>query len=139
MYCTSVLLAVVIGFVGVFLASGSLGVVALIVMDGSSTLGLFDFIGAGYNYLPFVLFFIGLASLVLGYAQRLGKAVYIYLTYSFILNYFGGILDLQEWFSKTAIQSWIPQMPLENFNFLTFFNYSDYKYSFNGHWLSWIL
>ncbi|MBC1814432.1 tetronasin resistance protein, partial [Listeria booriae] len=51
---------------------------------------------------------------------RLGKVVYLYLGYSFMLNYFGGILDLPVWFSKTAIQSWLPQLPGESFDLPTF-------------------
>ena len=79
-----------------------------------------DFIAAGYNFLPSVLFFTGLAALALGWAPRLGKAVYVYLGYSFVLNYFGGILDLPEWFSKTAVQSWIPRLPVDSFDAATF-------------------
>ena len=74
------------------------------------------FIAAGYNFLPSVLFFIGLAALALGWAPKLGKAIYAYLGYSFALNYFGGILNLPEWFSKTAVQSWIPRMPVDQFD-----------------------
>src|SRR5699024_8864652 len=67
-----------------------------------------------------LLVIIGLAELVLGCVPKLGKLVYVYLTYSFLLNYFGGIVDLPEWFFKTAIQSWIPQMPIEDFDALIF-------------------
>ncbi|HGD1071917.1 TPA: tetronasin resistance protein, partial [Streptococcus agalactiae] len=45
----------------------------------------------------------------------LGKIVYIYLTFSFLLNYFSGLIDLPEWFLNTAIQSWMPQMPMDDF------------------------
>src|SRR5699024_7284828 len=82
----------------------------------SGTMDLIDFLVAGYNFLPSVLFFTGLAALALGWVPKLGKGVYIYLIYSFMLNYFGGILYLPEGFSKTAIQSWIPQMPMEDLN-----------------------
>ena len=75
-----------------------------------------DFIAAGFNFLPSVSFFIGLAGLALGWSPRLGKAVYVYLGYSFVLNYFEGILDLPGWFSKTAVQSWIPRMPVDPFD-----------------------
>src|SRR5699024_12633000 len=89
-------------------------------MGGSSPMSMFDFLAAGYNFLPSVLFFIGLAALALGWVPKLGKLVYVYLTYSFLLNYFGGIVDLPEWFFKTAIQSWITQMPIEDFVSLIF-------------------
>lgn len=37
-----------------------------------------------------------------------------------MLNYFGGILNLPDWFAKTAIQSWFPKLPTEAFDFPTF-------------------
>ncbi|WP_438313035.1 hypothetical protein [Sporosarcina sp. FA9] len=81
---------------------------------------IYDFLSVGYNFLPSILFFIGLASLALGWAPKLGKVIYAYHGYSFILNYFGGILDLPDWFFKTAIQSWIPKMPMKEFDLLIF-------------------
>lgn len=116
-YWTSVVLAIVAGIVGILLASSGLGGTA---MGDASRMGMGDFFAAGYNFLPSVLFFTGLAALALGWAPRLGKAVYAYLGYSFALNYFGGILDLPEWFSKTAVQSWIPRMPVDPFDAATF-------------------
>ncbi|WP_079473944.1 ABC transporter permease [Marinococcus halophilus] len=115
-YWTSVGLAIFASLVGILLAAGSLGGTAIIVMGDSSTMEVLDFLVAGYNFLPAVLFFTGLAGLALGWAPKLGKVIYIYLGYSFLLNYFGGFLDLPEWLAKTAIQSWVPQMPMENFD-----------------------
>jgi len=120
LYWTNIGIAVFAGLVGILLAVGSLGSTAIVAMKGSSTMNLYDFLAAGYNFLPSVLFFIGLASLALGWAPKLGKVIYAYLGYSFILNYFGGILDLPDWFFKTAIQSWIPQMPLKEFDLQIF-------------------
>jgi len=115
-YWTSIGLAIFAGLIGVLLAAGGLGGTAVTAMGDSRAMDIFDFLAAGYNFLPSVLFFTGLAALALGFAPKLGKVVYVYLGYSFILNYFGGILDLPEWFSKTAIQSWIPQMPMDDFD-----------------------
>lgn len=115
-YWTSVILAIIIGIVGILLASGGLGGAAISTMGDNPPMNMEDFFAAGYNFLPSVLFFIGLSSLALGWIPRLGKAIYAYLGYSFALNYFGGILDLPEWFSKTAIQSWIPRMPVDPFD-----------------------
>jgi len=116
LYWVSVILAVVTGVVGIFLASSSLGGTAISAMGDSSTMNFEQFIAAGYNFLPSVLFFTGLAALALGWSPKLGKVVYAYLGYSFALNYFDGILDLPEWFSKTAVQSWIPRMPIDQFD-----------------------
>ena len=116
LYWTSVIMAIVAGVVGILLASVGLGGTAIAVMGDSSSMNMGDFIAAGYNFLPSVLFFIGLAALALGWAPKLCKTVYVYLGYSFALNYFGGMLDLPEWFSKTAVQSWIPRMPVDKFD-----------------------
>ncbi|WP_087973488.1 ABC transporter permease [Oceanobacillus rekensis] len=119
-YWTSIGLAVFAGLAGILLAAGSLGGTAIASMGDKLTMDIFDFLAAGFNFLPSVLFFTSLAALALGWAPKLGKVVYIYLAYSFLLNYFGSILDLPEWFSKTAIQSWIPKMPIEEFDALIF-------------------
>lgn len=116
LYWTTVLLAILTGVVGIGLASVGLGGAAIAAMNNKSTMDLLDFLAAGYNILPSVLFYVGLAALVLGWLPKLGKVVYAYLGYSFALNYFGGILDLPDWFAKTAIQSWIPRMPMEEFD-----------------------
>jgi ABC-2 type transport system permease protein len=115
LFWTNIGIAAFAGIVGILLAVVCLGATAIAATEGKITMDMMDFIAAGYNYLPSVLFFIGLVALALGFAPKLGKLVYVYLIYSFALNYFGGILDLPEWFSKTAIQSWIPRMPIEDF------------------------
>lgn len=119
-YRTTISLAIIAGLVGIFLAAASLGGVAITVMKDRTSMKIYDFLAAGFNFLPAVLFFIGLAALALGWAPKLGKVIYAYLVYSFLLNYFGGILNLPEWFFKTAIQSWIPQMPMEEFDVVIF-------------------
>jgi len=115
-YWVTIVLAVIVGVVGIVFAAGGLGATAISVMSNGANMNIADFLVAGLNYLPSVLFFIGLAALALGWIPKLGKVVYAYLGYSFVLNYFGGILDLPDWFSKTAIQSWIPRMPTEEFD-----------------------
>ena len=120
LYWVSVILAVVTGLAGILLAAGSLGGTAISAMGDSSTMELQQFIAAGYNFLPSVLFFIGLAALALGWVPKLGKVIYVYLGYSFTLNYFSGILNLPKWFSKTAVLSWIPRMPVDRFDGVIF-------------------
>ncbi|NLJ78139.1 MAG: hypothetical protein GX329_02140 [Tissierellia bacterium] len=75
-----------------------------------------DFLIIGYNLLPSVLFFTGLAALILGWVPRLGKVIYIYLTYSFFLNYFKEMLNLPQVLLRTTPQHWIPNMPMEAFD-----------------------
>src|SRR5699024_11273624 len=78
-------------------------------------------LASSYSFLPAVFFLSGLAALTLGWAPRLRKVVYIYLVYSFMLTYFEGVLDLPNWFLKTAIQRWIPHMPVDAYDAFPFF------------------
>lgn len=120
LYWISVILAIAAGGLGILLASAGLGGSAIYAMGDSSTMNIGDFILAGYNFLPSLLIFTGLAAFCLGWIPKLGKVIYVYLGYSFTLNYFGGILDLPEWFLKTAVQSWIPRMPVDEFDGVIF-------------------
>ncbi len=120
LYWTNVSLALVAGVLGVALAAGSLGATALAAIGATSKMTLFDFLAAGFSGWPVVLFVTGLAALALGWAPRLGKIAYLYLGYSFALNYFGGILNLPDWFTKTAVQTWLPRLPVAQFNGPTF-------------------
>ncbi|MCT1578925.1 tetronasin resistance protein [Oceanobacillus kimchii] len=119
-YWTTIGLAIIASLVGILLAAGSLGAIAVAVMENSTTMGISDFLVSGYNFLPSVLFITSIAALMLGWSPKLGKLVYIYLGYSFVLNYFDGILNLPEGLLKTAIQSWIPHMPMEDFDAFVF-------------------
>lgn len=120
LYWTNIVLSLFAGILGILLAAGSLGVTAITAMSDKSSMNFLDFLAAGFNFLPAVLFFTGLAALALGWAPKLGKVVYMYLGYSFLLSYFEGILDLPNWFLKTAIQSWIPRLPIKDFDATAF-------------------
>lgn len=115
LYWTSVILAIVVAIIGILLATLGLGGTAISVME-SSSMDILDFLAFAYNILPAVLFFISLASLALGWIPRLGKVVYVYLIYSFVLSYFGGLLNLPEWIINTAPMNWMPKMPMEDFD-----------------------
>lgn len=115
LYWTSLALAIGGAVAGLLLVVIGLGGTAISVMEGSP-MSLIDFFNIGFNFLPSILFFTGLASLALGWIPKLGKTVYIYLVYSFFLNYFGAILDLPNWIVKSTPQSWLAKLPAEDFN-----------------------
>lgn len=115
LYWTSIGFAFCTSIVATLFAAGSLGVTALLTME-NRTMHIVDFLAAGYHFLPSILFFISLAAVALGWMPKMGKVIYVYLGYSFLLDYFGSVLGLPEWLLKTAIQSWIPEMPVEDFN-----------------------
>ena len=106
LYWTNMLLAILFAILAILISSGALGLSALASMKDAKDMDLLMFLKAGFNFLPAVLVFIGISGFLFGWLPRIGKLAYIYLAYSFALNYFGGILDLPEWFSKTAVPSW---------------------------------
>ncbi|AYE37143.1 tetronasin resistance protein [Companilactobacillus zhachilii] len=120
LYWSTISLAIIMGAIGIFISAGTLGETAISSMSSKSVMEISDFLKAGFNFFPSMLFFIGLAGLALGWAPKLSKLAYIYLIYSFMLNYFSGILDLPDWFNKTSIQTWIPRMPIDKFDGSTF-------------------
>src|SRR5699024_5929638 len=80
LYWTSISVAIFVSLVGVLLAAGSLGGIAIMAMGHTGEMDMLDFLAAGYNFFPSVLFFTGIAALAIGWAPKLGKIVYIYLT-----------------------------------------------------------
>lgn len=121
LYWTNIGLALCTGIIGIFLTVFSLGVTALTVMTHHENIDLADFLIAGYNLLPVVLFFTSMTALVLGWIPKIGKLIYLYLGYAFAINYFGEVLEFPTWFSKTSALNWLPPMPKESFEFSTFF------------------
>jgi len=116
-YWTNILLAILAGVIGIGISSGLLGITAISVMEeGNSVIGLNEFLAIGYNQLPGLLFIVGIAALFLGWAPRLNMMTYVYLGYTFVINYFGNIIDFPEWVTNIAIQDWIPRMPIEEFD-----------------------
>lgn len=120
LYWSAIALGAISGLLGILLSAGGLGATAVSVM-GKSDLTFGDFIAAGCNYLPVVLFFVGLAALALGFVPALGKAIYGYLGFSFALSYFGKMLDLPKWFLKTSALNWPAEMPVKDFDPVPFF------------------
>ena len=120
LFVTTILLAMLVSVMGIFLSVSMLGGSALYVMNDSATITIYDFLAAGFNLYPAVCFFIGLSAFLLGWFPRLGMVSYIYLSYAFILDYFGGILDLPDWFAKTGIFKWLPKLPMEAFDGVVF-------------------
>jgi len=120
MYLTTIAIATIAGVIGILFSVWGLGGAALIALNGNSPLSMLDFLVAGFNFLPIVLFFSGVSAFLLGWLPKLQKIVYGYLGYCIAINYFEGILNLPTWFSKTAIISWIPRMPIEDFDPMIF-------------------
>lgn len=119
-YWTTIILATLSGIVGILLTAGGLGGTAIATMGDTVTMEMSVFLASGFNLLPVVLFYTGLAAFAIGWLPRLGKLIYVYLGYAALFNYFLGILDLPDWFIKTAAINWLPKMPIEDFDMTVF-------------------
>lgn len=96
-----------------------LGSFGLYISGAATTEGLLDMgtmITAGFAYLPAMWVMVGVAGVFIGYAPRWTSAVWLYLTYTFISIYFGGILNFPEWMSKLSPFGHIPQLPVDKFS-----------------------
>lgn len=116
LFTVTITLAFISGVVGVALGSTGLAVSALASMEDTSNIGFTDFVVPALSQLPYVLFFIGLAAIALGFLPKLGKFTYIYLAFSFFVVYLKDLIGLPAWFVNLSVQSWLPQMPIEEFN-----------------------
>ncbi|WP_342610475.1 tetronasin resistance protein [Staphylococcus hsinchuensis] len=119
-YWTGIITAILSGLLGIVVTTLGLGLVAQASMKHNSDLALMDFITAGYNDLPFVVLFIGITALALGWAPKFGKYAYAYLIYTFVIDYFGNLLDFPEWLEHTSVLNLLPQMPKDEFEVMPF-------------------
>lgn len=113
LYIQTMILAFLVGSLGIFLGTVGLGGAAISSMGKNPPINWSDFFLGGFNYWPVLLFFMGLSGIFLGFKPSFGKIVYGYLGYSFALNYFSGILNLPSWLQKTDILSWFKKVPAE--------------------------
>lgn len=113
-YWTMIVFAIVTSVFLVLGLSLGLGGAAISVMK-TAELELLDFVQAGFAYFPAVLFIIGLTGVILGWSPKYGKALYVYVVYNIMLSYFGKLVKVPEIVNKTAILSWIPRLPADEF------------------------
>lgn len=118
LYLVTLSLAFFVGVVGLFLTGLSLGFTGEASQNFAGSLSLGDFLKAAFNFLPALVFFMGLNGFLLGFAPRLGKLSYLYLGYGFFMSYFAGILNLPDWLQKTALQNWFAAVPAEKMDLL---------------------
>ncbi|MCL7749463.1 ABC transporter permease [Halalkalibacter alkaliphilus] len=113
------LLSFVLGFVMVFLAVLGLWSASVSVMEEPiSFLVMFK---AAMVYMPAIWFMIGLAVLIIGYKPEYTGLTWLYLGYSFLVVYLGGLLQFPEWLGKLSPFGYIPQLPVEEMNFFILF------------------
>lgn len=66
---------------------------------------------ASYAFLPALLFLGSLALLLISFRPSLSYIVWVYLLFSFLITYLGGLLDFPEWLKRGSAFYAVPHMP----------------------------
>lgn len=70
-------------------------------------------------YLPALWVMIGITVLLTGLLPKLTGAVWAYFGFSFFTAFIGRVLELPEWLHKLNPFGFVPQLPIDNINYLT--------------------
>lgn len=106
------IVSIVAGFIMLSLTALGMGIVGVSVIEGGGiTLG--TFYGAAIVYLPAMWIMIGIAVLLVGIAPNFTNLVWLYLGYSFIVVYLGGLFQFPEWLTKLSPFGHISQYPVD--------------------------
>ncbi|MGM0847066.1 MAG: ABC transporter permease [Bacillota bacterium] len=97
-------------------AAVALGAAANAMLENSIKFSIF--IEAGMVHLPAMLILISLAVLLVGFLPRFTGLAWLYLGYSFFVVYLGGMFQFDEWVGNISPFAHIPQLPIEEMNFL---------------------
>ena len=113
---SSFLVAIVTSFVMLSLAAIGLWSAGNAVMEEG--LALLRLYGAAMIYLPAMWIMVAFAVLLIGVFPKLTGLTWIYLLYSFIVVYLGGLLQFSEWMGNLSPFGHIPQIPVEDMDFM---------------------
>ncbi|WP_173915372.1 ABC transporter permease [Halobacillus sp. Marseille-Q1614] len=104
-------ISIVVGFIMLSLAAIGLGSAGLSVMEEAPAFS--TFYTSAIVYLPALWLMIAICVLLLGWAQRYTGIAWLYLIYSFIVVYLGGLFQFEEWVTKLSPFGHIPELPIE--------------------------
>ncbi|MBO1514116.1 ABC transporter permease [Metabacillus bambusae] len=110
------ILSMIFGLVMLFLALVGLWSAAASVMEDPISFDvMFE---AAMVYLPAMWLMIGLAVLLIGIFPKFTGFIWLYLGYSFLVVYLGGLLQFPDWMRNLSPFGNIPQLPVEEMNVL---------------------
>lgn len=111
------IISTVNGFVMLSLATIGLWVASTAVMDDPFRFG--TIYGAAIVYYPAMLVMIGMATMLIGFVSKLTSLIWLYVFYSFIVIYLGGLFQFPEWVEKLSPYGYIPQLPVEEMEYVS--------------------
>lgn len=79
----------------------------------SGLLELDALLKAGLVYLPALWTVIGLSVFLVGWVPKLTPLIWVLFAYSFLMAYFGRLLDLPEWCAKITPFGHVPSLPVQ--------------------------
>lgn len=100
-------LMILAGIIGLYFSSSS-------VMD--QPISLTAMMKSGLVYLPAIWFMLSLSAVLVGYLSKQSSLVWVYLGFSFFVDYFGNLLDVPKWLKNISIYSYIPRIPVDSFS-----------------------
>ena len=113
---SSFVVSIATSFVMLSLAAIGLWSAGNAVMEEGLALG--RLYGAAMVYLPAMWIMIALAVLLTGLLPKFTGLSWIYLLYSFIVVYLGGLLQFPEWMGNLSPFGQVPQIPVEDMDFM---------------------
>lgn len=114
---SSLIVSIATSFVMLSLAAIGLWSASAVVMEDVISFGMLY--GAALVYLPALWIMIGITVLLIGILPRATSFIWLYLLYSFVVVYLGGLLQFPEWMRNLSPYGHIPQLPVEEINFIT--------------------
>lgn len=114
---SSLIITIITSFVMLSFAAIGLWSASVFVIEDVISFGTL-FSGA-MVYLPAMWIMVGFAVLLIGIMPKVTSFIWLYLIYSFIVVYLGGLLKFPEWMSNLSPYGHTPQLPVEEMNFMT--------------------
>ncbi|MCU9612901.1 ABC transporter permease [Caldibacillus lycopersici] len=108
----------IISFVNAFIML-SLAAIGFWSAGAASVEGGLDFgmiYTAAIAHFPAIVCMISIAALLVGFLPRFSSFVWLYVFYSFIVLYLGGLFHFPDWVGKLSPFGYISQLPIEDVN-----------------------
>lgn len=105
----------VVGILSVLLSMSGLYVTSRLAM--SNPLNFSQVMLTGIVYLPVLWLFIGLAILFIGILPKSRMLIWLFIGFSFFLEYFGTMLDVPNWIQSLSPFFHIPKLPVDKLTF----------------------
>lgn len=109
-------ISLVNGFVMISLAAIGLWLAGAAVVEEGFGFGMIY--GAAIAYYPAMLVMISVSVFLIGFIPKLNSLIWLYVLYSFIVLYLGGLFQFPEWVGQLSPFGHIPQLPIEEMEYL---------------------